>query len=471
MTRPVIAWFRRNLRLTDNPAWAAACDAGQPVIAVYVSDEMDNGGASRWWLHHSLSSLEERLGEFDVPLVIRKGDPVDVIPELAEHTRAGALYCSRRFEPDARRQEKALRDSLDDGIERNVYDDYVLRHPKIVKTNAGSPYKVFTPFYRASTACGEPDTPIPVPNDVQPSKADLDSLSIDDLELLPTGPDWSGGLQKTWQPGEPGALEQLDDFEDRVADYGDNRDIPGVDGTSRLSPHLHFGEVSPRQVWHAVRLSRGSSLSDDRAEPFLRQLFWRDFSWYLLYHFPELPDKPLRSEFEAFPWAENTDSLNAWQNGRTGIPIVDAGMRQLWDTGWMHNRVRMLVASFLVKNLLIPWQKGRAWFDDTLVDADMANNSAGWQWVAGCGTDAAPYFRIFNPVTQSRKFDPDGDYIRRWVPELADLPDKAIHEPSAADPETLAEAGVELGEDYPEPIADLRETRKRALAAFDEIRK
>ena len=256
-----------------------------------------------------------------------------------------------------------------------------------------------------------------------------------------------------------------------MAGYAVDRDRPAVDGTSRLSPHLHFGEISPRQAWHAIRLSKVSDLSGDRAEPFLRQLYWRDFSWYLLYHFPTLADEPLRPQFAEFPWATDTSLLAAWQRGQTGIPIIDAGMRQLWETGWMHNRVRMLVASFLVKNLLIPWQAGRAWFDDTLVDADMGNNAAGWQWVAGCGTDAAPYFRIFNPVTQSRKFDADGDYIRRWVPELEKLPGKIIHEPWAADPAVLAESGVLLGETYPEPIADLGETRKRALEAFATIKK
>ena len=471
MAAPVIAWFRRNLRLTDNPAWIAACESGQPVFAVYVSDALDAGGASRWWLHHSLVSLGQRLDELGVKFVIRQGDPVEVLPEIAEATGATDLYCSRRFEPDARRQEKALREALGDDVERHVYDDYLLRHPKVIETNAGTPYKVFTPFYRASTAAGEPDVPLPAPDEVTGWQGDLDGMPVEDLDLLPTKPDWSGGLKENWQPGEPGALEQLDDFEDRVADYDEDRDRPGIDGTSRLSPHLHFGEISPRQVWHAIRLSNGSDLSSDRAEPFLRQLYWRDFSWYLLFHFPDLADKPLRSEFENFPWADEPEHLKAWQRGRTGIPIVDAGMRQLWETGWMHNRVRMLVASFLVKNLLIPWQEGRAWFDDTLVDADMGNNAAGWQWVAGSGTDAAPYFRIFNPVTQSRKFDKAGDYIRRWVPELAPLPDKHIHEPWAADPAVLADCDITLGEDYPEPLVDLGDTRKRALDAFDTIKK
>ena len=471
MSRPVIAWFRRNLRLTDNPAWFAACETGAPVIALYVSDDLDTGGASRWWLHHSLKSLAEELGKQEVQLIIRRGDPVDVVPAFVSETEAKAIYCSRRFEPRARKQEKHLRDALADDIDRHVYNDYLLRHPRIVKTQSDTPYKVFTPFYRASTERGEPDVPLPAPDEVNAWNGSVDSLPLDELQLRPTKPDWSGGLDASWNPGETGALEQLDAFEARVGEYGDKRDLPAIDGTSRLSPHLHFGEVSPRQVWHAIRLSSDSGLADDRAEPFLRQLYWRDFSWYLIYHFPELPDKPLRREFEEFPWRKDEQALVAWQKGKTGIPIVDAGMRQLWETGWMHNRVRMLVASFLVKNLLIPWQEGRAWFDDTLVDADAGNNSAGWQWVAGCGTDAAPYFRIFNPVTQSRKFDPDGDYIRRWIPELAELQDKVIHDPSAADPALLADAGIELGNDYPEAIADLKATRERALEAFDKVKK
>jgi deoxyribodipyrimidine photo-lyase len=468
---PAIAWFRRNLRLTDNRAWLAACQSGRPVIAVYISDELDSGGASRWWLHGSLASLRDSLAEHGFDLVIRSGDPVENLQDIIAKSGARALFCSRRFEPEARRQEKRLREALSDEVERHVYDDFLLRHPKIIKTGGGSPYRVFTPFYRASTAAGEPDLPLPAPDEIQAFPGELDSIGLEELELLPYRPDWAGGLRENWQPGEAGALRQLDDFELRVADYAGDRDLPAIDGTSRLSPHLHFGEISPRQAWHAIRQSGGSTLSADRAEPFLRQLYWRDFSWYLLYHFPDLPTDPLRPEFANFPWAGSDEQLEAWQRGRTGIPIVDAGMRQLWETGWMHNRVRMLVASFLVKNLLIPWQEGRAWFDDTLVDADMGNNAAGWQWVAGCGTDAAPYFRIFNPVTQSKKFDADGSYIRRWVPELEALPAKMIHDPWLADPAVLADFGVALGESYPEPLVDLGETRKRALEAFATIKK
>ncbi len=469
MSAPVIVWFRRNLRLTDNPALLAASESGQPVLAIYVHDELDTGGASRWWLHGSLESLSRALRELGTDLVIRSGDPVEIIPALVRETGADALYCSRRYEPAARRQEKALRDALGDDCERKVYDDYLLRHPNTIKTGSGSPYRVFTPFYKASTAHGEPGAPLPAPDSVTAWQGSTESLDLADLDLLPTAPDWSGGLAETWQPGEAGALARLDAFEKHVAAYGKDRDLPGTEGTSRLSPHLHFGELSPRQVWHGIRLA-SRELAADRAEPFLRQLYWRDFSWYLLFHFPTLPATPLRPEYANFPWSEDEAMLRAWQTGRTGFPIIDAGMRQLWATGWMHNRVRMIVASFLVKNLMIPWQTGAAWFEDTLVDADMASNSASWQWVAGSGTDAAPYFRIFNPVTQSRKFDPDGEYIREWVPELAGLPARDIHEPWTADGLTLATAGVQLDRDYPRPIVDLKATRERALEAYRELR-
>ena len=464
MTRPVIAWFRRNLRLADNAAWTAACDSGRPVIAVYVSDTLDSGGASRWWLHHSLSALERDLANSGVGLTVRSGDPDAILPDLVRSTGAVAVFCCRRFEPEARRQETSLRDRLTDDVELQMFNDGVLLHPNIVKTGSGTPYRIFTPFYRASLAVGEPDVPTPAPEQVFSWKAEIAGMSVNELKLLPTKPDWSAGLQATWQPGEASAHQRLAGFESRVPDYTRDRDLPGLEGTSRLSPHLHFGELSPRQVWHAMRIS------GDSASPFLRQLYWREFSQYLLYHFPTLPDDPLRTAFAAFPWSNDPSLLSAWQRGETGIPIIDSGMRQLWQTGWMHNRVRMLTASFLVKNLLIPWQAGRAWFDDTLVDADMGNNAAGWQWVAGCGTDSAPYFRIFNPVTQGQKFDPNGDYVRRWVPELGTLPNKLIHDPWAADPEVLADCGVTLGDNYPNPIVDLGESRKRALEAFATIR-
>jgi len=467
---PVIFWFRRNLRLHDNAALCAAAETGRPVVAVYISDALDSGGASRWWLHHSLSSLDAALQDHGAGLVIRSGKPEELLPDLIEATGAGALYYSRRYEPRARAQEDALESALDGRCELHGFDDSVIRHPDSVMTQSGTPYKVFTPFWKSASGCGEPDRPAPKPDEFKTTTAGLDAGKINGLELLPTGPDWAGGLRDTWTPGEEGAFERLDATCEIAADYDDDRDRPDIDGTSRLSPHLHFGEVSPRQVWHDIR-SATSANGRKGADALLRQLFWRDFSAYLLYHFPRLPEEPLRKEFREFPWTDDAEGLRAWQRGRTGFPIVDAGMRQLWETGWMHNRVRMIVASFLVKDLLVPWQAGADWFLDTLVDADLANNSASWQWVAGCGTDAAPYFRIFNPVLQGKKFDPMGDYVRRWVPELERLPAKLIQEPWKADRDEQKSANVIIGEDYPEPIVNHGDARDLALEAYRAIRK
>ena len=467
---PVILWFRRNLRLYDNAALSAAVDTGRPMIAIYVSDALDSGGASRWWLHHSLSSLDAALQDHGAGLVIRSGKPEELLPGIVEATGADALFFSRRYEPQARAQEDALESALYGRCELHGFDDSVIRHPDSVMTQSGTPYKVFTPFWKFASGDGEPERPEPGPGDFKTTTAGLDAGEIGELELRPTGPDWAGGLRESWTPGEEGAFGRLDAACEIAADYGDDRDRPDIDGTSRLSPHLHFGELSPRQVWHDIR-SATSADGRKGADALLRQLYWRDFSAYLLYHFPRLPEEPLREEFKEFPWTDDAEGLQAWQRGRTGFPIVDAGMRQLWETGWMHNRVRMIVASFLVKDLLVPWQAGADWFLDTLVDADLANNSASWQWVAGCGTDAAPYFRIFNPVLQGRKFDPLGDYVRRWVPELERLPAKLIQEPWKADHDEQKAANVIIGEDYPEPIVNHGDARDLALDAYRAIRK
>jgi deoxyribodipyrimidine photo-lyase len=466
---PVILWFRRNLRLQDNLALRAAAESGRPVLPVYVSDELDAGGASRWWLHHSLSGLDAGLRDHGAGLVIRSGSPEELLPRIVVETGAEAVFFSRRYEPQARAQERALEKALDGDSEVNSFDDGVIRHPQSVMTQSGTPYKVFTPFWRAASGSGEPERPVSKPAELQTTTAGLDTGDIDALGLLPTGPDWAGGLRETWTPGEIGAFERLDAACSIAGDYAEQRDRPDLEGTSRISPHLHFGELSPRQVWHDIR-SATSAAGQKGAEALLRQLYWRDFSTYLLYHFPRLPDEPLRQEFAQFPWTDDEQGLKAWQQGRTGYPIVDAGMRQLWATGWMHNRVRMIVASFLVKDLLVPWQAGADWFLDTLVDADLANNSASWQWVAGCGTDAAPYFRIFNPILQGKKFDPMGDYVRRWVPELARLPGKSIQEPWKASPDEQKAANLIIGEDYPEPIVNHGDARDLALEAYRAIR-
>jgi deoxyribodipyrimidine photo-lyase len=468
--KPVLLWMRRNLRLADNAPLIAAAESGRPVIPVYVCSEHDAGGASRWWLHHSLASLDHDLRELGSKLVIRSGSAREAIVELARETGATSLFFTRRYEPACRDEEEALEQALGDEIELCAFDDSLLNHPNAVMTQGGKPFKVFTPFWKASARLGEPPPPAGIPGPINFARDLPASLALDDLRLLPTSPDWAGGLRRTWQPGESGALGRLDALDSVLRDYGEYRDRPATDATSRLSPHLHFGEISVRQLWYAVRAVEARLPVTRSAEMLLRQLYWRDFSAYILYHFPTLPEQPLRSEFGQFPWADDPAGLQAWQKGMTGYPIVDAGMRQLWTTGWMHNRVRMIVASFLVKDLLIPWQQGADWFLDTLVDADLANNSASWQWVAGCGTDAAPYFRIFNPVLQGQKFDPQGAYVREWIPEIAGLPDHWIHEPWKAPAEALASAGIVSGEHYPQPIVVHAAARDAALEAYQAIR-
>ncbi len=443
---PVIFWFRRDLRLADNIALSRAVETGRPIIPVYVVDSQDVGSAGRWWLHHSLSSLDRALGRPGSSLVLRSGAPERVLADLAAATGADTIFCNRRYEPESRDQERRL--SGLPGLELECSDDNLIATPSALRTLSGGYYRVFTPFWKASSALGEPATPLAAPASLDFARHDLPTEPLDSLGLLPREPDWAGGLRDTWTPGEPAALQLIDELAPVLAGYAADRDRPDLDVTSRLSPHLHFGEVSPRQVWHGARRLEAHNAGLAGAEAFLRQLYWREFSAYLLYNFPQLPTSPLRPEFEFFPWSDDEEHLRAWQQGRTGFPIVDAGMRQLWHTGWMHNRVRMIVASFLVKDLMIPWQRGAEWFLDTLVDADLANNSASWQWVAGSGSDAAPYFRVFNPDLQAQKFDPNGDYVRRWIPELAG----------------------KSSEFYPNPIVDHGEARKRALEAYDVVK-
>ncbi len=465
-----ILWFRRNLRLTDNAALIEALADGKRVLPLYVYDDLPLGGASRWWLHHSLAALGSEIRKMGGTLLLRRGDPANIIDELIREVDASAVYCTRRFEPEARRQESNVASRLGSRAILNICDDSLLRRPSDVTTQTGGNYKVFTPYYKASTALGEPPAPRAAPDTIDFASSPGESDSLDSWSLLPTSPDWAGGLRDTWHPGEAGAIERLDTIAEAIGGYAAGRDRPDLEATSRLSPHLHFGEISPRQVWHGVMSDARQRRLDEAAEPFIRQLYWRDFSAYLLFHYPPLATEPLRKEYERFPWREDSAALRRWQKGRTGYPIVDAGMRQLWHTGWMHNRVRMIVASLLVKHLLIPWQRGAEWFMDTLVDADTANNSAGWQWVAGSGSDAAPYFRVFNPISQGQKFDPDGEYVRRWVPELRELPKQYVHEPWTADSATLRAAGLVLGRDYPEPVVEHKLGRERALAAYKAMR-
>lgn len=471
----VIFWFRQDLRLGGNPGLAAALATGRPVLPVFVLDEeapgrWRPGGASRWWLHHSLERLAAELRRRDAQLILRRGAAEEVLDRLVTEHRVGAVYCNRLYEPWAVARDARVATLLQRrGVTLDSHNAALLAEPGEIVTAGGEPYKVFTPFWRALQARkfqATAPTGRMGPLDAAPASDALESWT-----LLPK-PDWADGLRRSWQPGEDGARQRLATFlDEHLADYPGLRDRPDVAATSRLSPHLHWGEIGPRQVWNAVmmRASDEPALAG-AAEAFLRQLAWREFSHHLLYHWPGLPDAPWRPEFERFPWRTDPVHLAAWQSGRTGYPIVDAAMRELWQTGWMHNRARMIAASFLVKDLRIPWQLGEAWFWDTLVDADLAQNAANWQWVAGSGADAAPYFRIFNPVTQGEKFDPDGDYIRRFLPELAGLPPQYLHRPWQAPPLILAAAGVELGSSYPLPCVDHTEARDEALAAWRRMR-
>jgi deoxyribodipyrimidine photo-lyase len=465
---PAILWFRQDLRLGDNPALIAALKGGARIIPVYVLDDEAAGawavgGASRWWLHHSLVCLSASLKAAGAPLILRRGRAETIIPALAAETGAATVHAGIAHEPFWRRADARIAKSLQAaGRSLHLHRSATLIDPETIRTRTGTVYGMYSPFARAVEALGEPSDPHPAPREIPSAKATA-SDELESWRLLPTRPDWSEGLRATWTPGESAALKRLDVFlANAAARYGTSRNLPGEDGTSMLSPYLHFGEISPGTVWHAVRRTQAGA---DQTT-YLRELIWREFSAYLLWHYPTLPKSPLRPAFASLPFRNDRPALRAWQQGRTGVPIVDAGMRQLWQTGWMHNRVRMIVASFLVKHLLISWQEGEAWFWDTLVDADLASNAASWQWVTGCGIDSQPFFRVFNPVTQGEKFDSDGAYVRRFVPELAGLPDRYLHAPWTAPPLDRAAAGVKLGTTYPAPLVDLAEGRNRALEAY-----
>ena len=463
-----IHWFRQDLRLADNPALASAAATGS-VLPVYILDdenagEYAMGGASRWWLHQSLQALSAAL---DGKLAIYRGDPKKILSELAARHDAGAVSWNRCYEPWRIERDKAIKTALNgEGLDVQTCNGSLLWEPWETLKDDGTPYRVFSPFFhRGCNKAHPPREPLPAPGSIELVSAE--HAGIDELGLEPEIP-WHESLQPHWAPGEAGAAERLNDFlEEGLANYKEGRNFPARNHVSRLSPHMHFGEISPNQAWYAAK---GRDEGKDLAH-FLSELGWREFSHSLLYHNPDLPRRNLQNKFDHFPWRDDADSLRRWQRGMTGYPIVDAGMRELWQTGYMHNRVRMIVGSFLVKNLLLHWRHGERWFWDTLVDADLANNSASWQWVAGCGADAAPYFRIFNPVTQGQKFDPDGEYTRRFVPELTDLPTRYLFRPWEAPAATLRAAGIVLGETYPEPVVDLKGSRERALDAFKSLPK
>lgn len=477
---PAIVWLRQDLRLADNPALQAACRRGGPVVPVFVRAPEEEGAwppgsASRWWLHHSLAEMAEEFHVAGTELVIREGPSLAELQRVAKAAGASSVFWNRRYEPASiardRKVEEGLRAA---GLEVESWNAALLHEPWTIQNKAGRPFQVFTPFWKTCLAAAEPGEPLPAPRRLATPPRPPASLPLAALGLEPKL-NWTAGLRAVWHPGSAGANTELERFlHDGILTYSEGRNRPDLVGTSRLSPHLHFGEISTRQVWHAVKRfaeSRSIPASVWRGWQFLTELGWREFAHHLLFHFPHTPEQPLRSEFGRFPWRKNAASLRAWQRGQTGYPLVDAGMRELWTTGWMHNRLRMVVASFLVKNLLLPWQEGARWFWDTLVDADLANNTLGWQWTAGCGADAAPFFRIFNPVSQGEKFDPEGNYVRCWVPELARLPSAWIHHPWQAAPAALAAARVELGRTYPRPIVCHLVSREVALEAYQEIRR
>ena len=461
-----LVWFRQDLRLADNPALNYACSLGK-IVPVYILDEtcpaqFAPGGASKWWLHHSLESLNRGL---DNHLICLRGDPLKLLLDLMEQTGIKRVVWNRCYEPWQIKRDTQLKQGLQDlGIEVNSFNANLLWEPWEVSKQDGTPYKVFTPYYKKGCLNRPaPRLPLPTPARIKYQNAPLIDDPVRHLDLLPQIK-WYRGMEKNWCPGEEGAKQTLSTFvTEALSEYKSQRDIPSIKGTSHLSPHLHFGEVSPNQAWYAAHDALKGNVDHPDLLCFLSELGWREFSYYLLFHFPHIPEHNFNPIYNGFCWLKDEPSLSAWKKGLTGIPIVDAGMRELWQTGYMHNRVRMIVGSFLVKNLLIDWREGAQWFWDCLLDADLASNSASWQWVAGTGADAAPYFRIFNPQLQGEKFDPDGSYVTRYCPELAALPAKYIHQPWNAPSDILSQAGLVLGETYPAPIVDLKVSRQRAL--------
>lgn len=484
---PVIVWFRDDLRISDNPALNEATETGRPILCVYVLDEESPGirplgGAARWWLAGSLRALTQLITSRGGSLILRRGKAGDIIPLLARQIGASAVYWNRRYHAAGIATDDAVAKALATrNIAARTFQASLLYEPRDVRDMSGAPYLMFAPFWRQAHSLDLPRPPLRAPARI-PAAPQVSGLATEKLEnwkLEPRNPqpgkqDWAEGMRETWNPGEGGARARAEEFLTfGLPGYAKLRDRPDLPNTSRLSPHLRFGEISPFQLWHAARLSiispRGVRPDAVDLDKFLSELGWREFSYHLLHHNPTLDTRNFHPQFDRFPWKEDSAALKGWQTGHTGYPVIDAGLRELWTTGWMHNRVRMLVASFLVKHMLVDWRVGEAWFWDTLVDADIASNPYNWQWVAGSGADAAPYFRISNPVLQGEAYDPMGDYVRRWVPELAAMPKEFIHEPWRAPATTLRTAGVTIGTTYPAPAVEHRAARDRALAAFAAV--
>lgn len=463
-----IVWLRQDLRLADNPALYHACRQHAHIVPVFIHDPLPTtvsqvGAASSVWLHHSLQALDASLQCLGNRLILRQGAALTVLQSLLADSGATHVYWNRLYDPASLTRDKQIKEVLKAQCHAHSFNASLLNEPWEILKADGTPYQVFTPFWKASVKYGIQHLPLPAPEAIPAPANAIPSLSLHELGLLPRIR-WDQPMMAHWQVGEAAALQKLHEFLPRGgAAYKEDRNFPAHSGTARLSPHLHFGEISPRQaVYYAEQFLTENPNAERGIRHFIQEVGWREFAWHLLYHFPHTLEQPLDKRFAAFPWAEDyQENLVKWQRGQTGYPIVDAGMRELWHTGWMHNRVRMIAASLLTKNLLIPWQEGERWFRNTLVDADLASNVLGWQWTAGCGADAAPYFRIFNPVLQSQKFDPEGEYIRRWLPELQHVDTQRLHFPR------------ELGDglrDYPLPIVDFKASRERALQQFSRIK-
>lgn len=476
-----VVWFGHDLRLEDHAALSFAAEQGGPVVPLFVCapeeyGDWAPGGAHRWWLRQSLEALDGSLREKGSRLIVRQGSSLDAIRDVLKATGADRVAWLTRYEPTLRQRDIGIRDALaGDGIRCHQFAGRLLHNPEEIRTTTDGPYHVFTPFWKKFRKQVEVGEPLNVPRLGKSRAPDSwpDADSLDDLGLTPQqqdGVDWAGGMREFWQPGEAGAHDRLARFLSVAHTYDEDRNRPDLRHTSELSPHLHWGEISPRTVWTRVDTWVTNGPTREAADSYLSEIAWREFSYHVLHAHPDTPTEPLKDKFEGFRWRTTPSDLEAWQRGRTGYPIVDAGMRQLWALGWMHNRVRMIVASFLTKDLLVPWQEGARWFWDTLCGGDLANNTMGWQWSAGSGADAQPFFRIFNPVGQGERHDPEGAYVRNWIPELADLPTKWIHKPWEAPAEVLEAAGVTLGETYPEPIVDHAERRDLAMERYNEIR-